>query len=731
MSIYISDSKVFKLDTKDTSYVFAVNECNLLVHYYYGAYVSDAEVLAEYARYERHGGVCPKPPIATEYYFSTDVNMMEYSVNGTGDYRVSALQIKDADGCASTQLKYVTYRTYKGKPTIPGMPATYAAEDEAETLEVDAIDAHTGALVTLFYTVFNNLSVMTKHVRVKNTSERAFNIERIYSSCVDFYAKNLELLHLYGMWGKERIVERNKLNHGIQTIASKRGCSSHNHNPFVALVSDDATEYSGEVYGFNLVYTGNFSAEVELDSYETTRIIMGIESTDFNWLLEAGEEFYAPEVVMVYSDEGLGKMSRTYHKLYRNNLCRGQWKLKKRPILINNWEATYFNFDEEKLYSIAEEASRLGIEMLVMDDGWFGGRSSDRSSLGDWYVNENKLKGGLGKLVERVNALGMKFGIWFEPEMINPISELYEKHPEWTIQIEGREKSLSRNQCVLDMTREDVRDYLFNCIKTVMDSANIEYIKWDFNRPLTEVCSALLPAERQKEYFHRYVLGLYKLLDRITEAYPQILIEGCASGGGRFDPAWLYYAPQFWTSDDTDAIERIEIQYGTSMCYPTSTMGAHVSACPNHQTRRVTPFKTRGDVAMFGTFGYELDITKLTDEEKELVKVQCESYHKYYNVIHNGEMFRLISPFERKKDSAAWMYVTEDKSEAVVFYGVIRTTLYMPHVIRMRGLDPEKRYVDLETGTEYSGNTLMNAGINLARKMSDFETVIIHLKEVK
>ena len=728
MSIKVTDNRVFKLDTKDTSYIFAVGEGNMLLHQYYGGYVSDDD-LSYYAKYQRHGGVCPKPAFPTADYFSTDVNRMEYSVNGTGDYRVSALQIKDNDGHASTDIRYVGHKIYPGKPVIPGMPATYATEEEADTLEIDAIDAHTGALVTLFYTVFKNHSAITRHVRVKNTSDKSFDIERIYSACVDFYAENFELLHIYGMWGKERIVERNKLNHGIQTISSKRGCSSHNHNPFVALVSDNTTEDYGDVYGFNLVYTGNFSAEVELDSYETTRLIMGIESTDFNWLLMPGEEFYAPEVVMVYSGEGLGKMSRTFHKLYRNNLCRGPWKLKKRPILINNWEATYFNFNEEKLYSIAKEAKALGIEMLVMDDGWFGGRSDDKSSLGDWFVNEEKLKGGLKALVDIVNALDMKFGIWFEPEMISPISKLNELHPDWTIQIEGRDKSLSRNQCVLDMTREDVREYLFNCIKNVMDNANIEYIKWDFNRPLTEIGSALLPKERQKEYFHRYVLGLYELLERLTSAYPHLLIEGCASGGGRFDPAWLYYTPQIWTSDDTDAVERIDIQYGTSMCYPTSSMGAHVSACPNHQTKRVTSFKTRGDVAMFGTFGYELDITKLTDDEKELVKVQCENYHKYYNVIHNGDMYRLISPFERKRDSAAWMYVSSDKDEAIVFYGVIRTSLYMPHIIKLRGLDPAKKYTDLATGAVYSGDTLMNAGLNIARAFCDFETVIVHLKE--
>ena len=727
MSIKVTDNRVFKLDTKDTSYIFAVGEGNMLLHQYYGGYVSDDD-LSYYAKYQRHGGVCPKPAFPTADYFSTDVNRMEYSVNGTGDYRVSALQIKDNDGHASTDIRYVGHKIYPGKPVIPGMPATYATEEEADTLEIDAIDAHTGALVTLFYTVFKNYSAITRHVRVKNTSDKSFDIERIYSACVDFYAENFELLHIYGMWGKERIVERNKLNHGIQTISSKRGCSSHNHNPFVALVSDNTTEDYGDVYGFNLVYTGNFSAEVELDSYETTRLIMGIESTDFNWLLMPGEEFYAPEVVMVYSGEGLGKMSRTFHKLYRNNLCRGPWKFKKRPILINNWEATYFDFNEEKLYSIAKEAKALGIEMLVMDDGWFGGRSDDKSSLGDWFVNEEKLKGGLKALVDRVNALDMKFGIWFEPEMISPISKLNELHPDWTIQIEGRDKSLSRNQCVLDMTREDVREYLFNCIKNVMDNANIEYIKWDFNRPLTEIGSALLPKERQKEYFHRYVLGLYELLERLTSAYPHLLIEGCASGGGRFDPAWLYYTPQIWTSDDTDAVERIDIQYGTSMCYPTSTVSSHVSACPNHQTGRTTPLQTRADVALAGTFGYELDVTTMSDEDKEEVKGQIAEYHKYYDVIHFGDLYRVIPP---NREECAWCYVSEDKSEALLTFICVRNRPRIRRrTVQFRGLDPNKMYVD-QDGTVRPGSVWMNAGVNRLEIMKDYTSFKVYLTEVK
>ncbi len=730
MPITVTEAKSFKLDAKNTSYVFGVNEYGYIVHYYYGAHIDDADI-EELSRYESHGSVCPRPVFKMPVYFSLDINKIEYSFAGTGDFRISALQIKDKDGCSSTDLRYLAHRQYKGKPAIPGQPATYATEEEAETLEVDAIDAHTGAVVTLFYTVFENYDAITRHVRVKNTSDAAFNIERIYSTCVDFYNENLSLLHLWGNWGKERNVEKRPLHHGIQTIASKRGMSSHNHNPFVALVSDDVTEYSGEAYGFNLVYTGNFSAEIERDSYETTRLIMGIESTDFSWYLAPGEEFYAPEVVMVHSSEGLGEMSRTYHKLYRNNLCRGPWKLKKRPILINNWEATYFKFNEEKLYDIAKDASELGIEMLVMDDGWFGARENANAGLGDWFVNEDKLKGGLGALVNRVNDLGMKFGIWFEPEMVNPDSELYRNHHDWVLHIPGRNETLSRNQCVLDITRPEVRDYLFDCIKNIMESANIEYIKWDFNRPLTEVCSGLLSKEQQSGYFHRYVLALYELLERITSAYPQILIEGCASGGGRFDPAWLYYTPQYWTSDQTDAIERMDIQYGTSFCYPLSSIGAHVSAVPNHNTSRISPLETRGNVALFGTFGYELDITKLTPEEKEIVKVQCADYHKYNDLVRNGDFYRLISPFERSCNEAAWACVSEDKSEAILFYGVKSIHPYMPHTVRLRGLDPNKKYKNSRTGTVYAGSTLMNAGYNFGKKMKDYESYVIHFTEVE
>ena len=721
------ENQSFKLDTCATSYVMQVNRYGYLMHNYYGALVSDDAL--EYLNFaQRHSSHFPRVEMENKEipFFSKSVHRMEYSCNGCGDFRASALSILRDNGTADTDIKYVSHKIYAGKPAIEGQPATYADEAEATTLEITCIDPVSLAEVTLFYTVFENLAAMTRHAIVKNASDKVMNIQRVLSACVDFHdARDMDFIHLYGSWSKERRFERMPLIHGSQSVASKMGCSSHMHNPFIALASHDATEDFGDVYGFNLVYTGNFLASADMDPDGGARVLIGINPEGFNWRLEPGECFVAPEAVMVYSNTGLGGMSRTFHKLYRNNLCRGEWKLKRRPILINNWEATYFNFDEEKLFDIAKTASELGIEMLVMDDGWFGDRNSDRSALGDWFVNEEKLKGGLGKLVEKVNGLGLKFGIWFEPEMVSRDSELFRAHPEWALQTPDRPMSIARHQYVLDMARADVRDYLFDCIKKVMDSANIAYIKWDFNRSLTEVGSATVGAERQAEVFHRYVLGLYELLERLLTAYPHLLLEGCASGGGRFDPAWLYYSPQFWTSDDTDAIERLEIQYGTSMCYPTSAVGAHVSACPNHQTARISPLKTRGNVAMAGTFGYELDLTKLTDEEKEIVKAQCDEYRKYYDVINYGELYRLISPW-KDRTRCAWSYVSEDKSEALVTYVVMRSSIYDLHYIRLKGLDPEKRYLCEQTGAILSGDTLMNAGLCIHERLRDFDSCIFH-----
>ena len=728
---FIPSTKIFKLDTESTSYIFQINRYGYLLHHYYGAYIPDSEM--DYLGFTvSHSAFCPRVEMEKEcgYFFSKDLHRMEYSCGGCGDFRGSALTILRSTGTADTDIKYVSHKIYAGKPGIVGLPATYATADEATTLELLCLDEVSGAEVTLYYTVFEALGAMTRHASVKNTSDKVMNIQRVFSTCVDFHdARDMELIHLYGTWSIERKFERIPLMHGTQVVSSKRGASSAMHNPFIAVCACDANEEYGDVYGFNLVYSGNFVASAEMDSDGGARVLMGINPEGFNWRLEAGESFTTPEAVMVYSNEGIGGMSRIYHKLYRNNLCRGEWKNNRRPILINNWEATYFDFDEEKLYDIARTAAELGIEMLVMDDGWFGSRSSDRLGLGDWFVNEDKLKGGLGRLVDRVNALGLKFGIWFEPEMVSKNSDLFRAHPEWALQTPNRPMSIARYQYVLDMSRADVREYLFDCISRVLDNANIAYVKWDFNRNLTEVGSALLDADRQGEVFHRYVLGLYELLERILTKYPHLLLEGCSSGGGRFDPAWLYYAPQSWTSDDTDAIERLDIQYGTSMCYPVSSMGAHVSACPNHQTGRSTPLTTRGHVAMSGTFGYELDLTKLTDEEKETVKIQCDEYRKYYDLINKGDLYRLISPW-KDRTRCAWSFVSADKSEVLLTYAVMRGGIYDRHYVRLNGLDENRYYRNVQTGQVLSGKALMKAGICIQERLKDYESRMYHFVSV-
>ena len=533
------------------------------------------------------------------------------------------------------------------------------------------------------------------------------------------------MINLSGVWSRERRVITRHLAHGIQSVASKRGSSSHNHNPFVALVDDKGGEDFGDAFGFNLVYSGNFSADIETDYLDCTRLVMGINPIDFTWVVEPGDEFQSPEVVMVYSDSGMGKMSRTFHDLYNNNLIRGEWKNKKRPLLINSWEGSGFDFDQETLVRYAKEAKKLGIELLVMDDGWFGHRDSDNSSLGDWFVNESKLKGGLTKLIERVNAEGVQFGIWYEPEMISEDSELYKAHPDWCVHVEGREQSPARQQYVIDMTRQDVRDCIFNQMYDVLSKNNIAYLKWDYNRAITEPASVMLDARHSKEFFHRFILGTYELMDRITSAFPHILFESCAGGGGRFDAGMLYYMPQAWASDNTDPIERLTIQFGTTMCYPASSMGAHVSACDR------TGIETKAAVAMAGTFGYELDPKEMSEEDKEKVKEQVKNYHRYYNVIHFGDLYRIIAPTD-DEFKCAWEYVAKDKSEALLTVVIKNRAPHDFLLIKMKGLDPEKMYRDETDGEIYSGALLMNAGINLTDgTLSAGRSFIRYFTEVK
>lgn len=719
---FLEDIKMFKLDAKDTSYVFGVIDEGFLVHGYFGKKIEDGD-LTYLLRLEENPWV-PKTNMRDMGTFM-DMTAFEYPCHGRGDYREPCLMVMDDEGMTTTDLRYVSHRTYNGKPALEGLPATFANENEAETLEVTCIDKHTGLEAVLVYTVFENLDVVTRSVRLKNTGKAPLNVKRVLSMCVDFDNDGYDLITLNGSWARERCIERSKLHHGKQGVDSVKGESSHQNNPFMALVSHNADEDMGEAYGFNFVYSGNFFAQAEVTQNKCTRAVMGINHFDFNWLLGPNEEFVAPEVVMVYSDKGIGKMSRTFHDLYRQHLIRGEYKDKRRPILINNWEATYFNFDTDKLIGIAKEASKLGIEMLVMDDGWFGHRDSDNSSLGDWFVYEKKIKGGLKYLVDEVNKLGMKFGIWFEPEMISPDSELYKKHPEWAIQVRGREMTMSREQYVLDYSNKEVRDYVYGMMKAVLDSANIEYIKWDMNRQLTEVGSTSLPKNRQRELWHRYVLGVYDLMNRLTTDYPHILLENCSGGGARFDAGMLYYSPQIWCSDDTDAIERLKIQHGTSICYPASAMGAHVSDCPNHTVGRSTPFATRGNVAMVGTFGYELDVTRIPQEDRDAIPAQIAEFNKYNPIVRTGDQYRIGNVFEDNMWDA-WIFVAKDKSEAVFTYvQVLGRPNYRSRRIKLKGLDPDASYKNMETGEIHSGNVLMNVGI-FVKLDGDFISKVVH-----
>ncbi|MBP3237564.1 MAG: alpha-galactosidase [Lachnospiraceae bacterium] len=730
----------FRLDTRNSTYAFSALEDGYLLHGYYGKKLGDDDL--SYLLRLNENPFTLKSNNRDKGTFM-DSKSFEYSCHGTGDYRESCFMVMDRDGMSTADLRYVKYEILKGKPVLKQslydfatgskqnvtIPATWSENGEdCETLVVIMEDAHLGLEARLYYTAFPELDIITRSISFTNKGKESFELRRVLSACIDFEGCNYDFITLNGSWARERVLERSHLHHGKQSVDSVKGESSHQSNPFAALVSPDCNEDSGEAYGFNLVYSGNFMATAEVTQHKRTRFVMGINPFDFAWKLDSGASFQAPELVMSYSCEGMGQMSRNFHDLYRNNLIRGEWKDKRRPILINNWEATYFNFNTEKLISIAKQASKLGIEMLVMDDGWFGHRDSDNSSLGDWFVYEKKIEGGLKYLVDEVNKLGMKFGIWFEPEMISPDSKLYEEHPDWAIQIPGRVPTMSREQYVLDYSNKEVRDYIYGMMKKILDSANIEYIKWDMNRQLTEVGSTTLPKDRQRELWHRYVLGVYDVMNRLTTDYPYLLLENCSGGGARFDAGMLYFSPQIWTSDDTDAIERLKIQHGTSICYPASSMGAHVSDCPNHTVGRTTPFSTRGDVALVGTFGYELDVTRIPENDRNSIPGQIEKFKKYNPLVRTGDHYRIGNIFEDNTWDA-WMFVAKDKSEALLtIVQVLGRPNYPQRIFKLPGLALGKKYKLEELNVTLSGETLKNAGIAI-EMYGDFSSKTIHLVE--
>lgn len=720
--IYDETQGVFTLQTKNTTYQMKAGEYGFLLHLYYGARVDGCAM--DYLIHGRDTGFSGNPYDAgSDRTFSHDTLPQEFPSSGVGDYRNNCIGVCQADGSRAVDLRYVSYEINEGARQIPGMPSLFDEDVKGETLIIYMKDPATSLEVELHYVVFEELDVIARSASFFNGGENSVRLEKMMSACLDIPKGKWELIHFHGRHAMERIPERLPVMSGLMSVGSRRGTTSHHHNPAIVLCSPDTTESHGDCYGISLIYSGNFSAEVEKDQMDSVRVVCGIHPESFEFKVGPGEVFDTPQVMMTYTQEGLGRMSQNFHHIIRHNLCRGKYKLARRPILINNWEATYFDFDDEKILAIAKQASELGIEMLVLDDGWFGKRDDDNSGLGDWVVNTNKIKSGLKKLVDGVNELGMKFGIWMEPEMVSEDSDLYRAHPDWALTIPGRKPCRARYQLVLDLSRQDVRDYLFDSISAVLGSANIEYVKWDMNRSICDVYSALLPADRQGEVYHRYVLGLYELLERITSAFPDVLLEGCSGGGGRFDPAMLYYSPQIWCSDDTDAIERLEIQYGTSFFYPISAVGSHVSACPNHQTGRTTPLATRGVVAMAGSFGYEMDLNLLSEAEKDVVRQQVETYKKHYDVIQNGDYYRLNSPLDGS-GFAAWQFVSKDKNKTLVNAVITHVRANAADVyFKLRGLDETKSYRLEETGRVYSAAALMNAGFSIPMMMGDYPAV--------
>lgn len=705
---YEKENQVFHLQTKNTSYIMKVVKHKYLSHVYWGKRIHTPDM--ENAQLNRLIGFSAVADNEDKTY-SLDFVCQEYPTGCGTDFRIPAISVMYGDGSRNVQLLYQDHRIICGKPELSGLPATYVEkEEEADTLIVSLADPVQKLSVELAYTAYRELDVITRSVRIINEGEGDVVLEKALSASVDFETADYDLITLPGAWGRERHIERTTLRSGVQSIESRRGASSHQNNPFMALAAKDTTETTGAVYAFNFVYSGNFTAGVEVDQIFKARVYMGLNDYDFSWILEPGKDFQTPEVVMVYSSEGFGGMSRTMHDLYRRYLVRGRYRDEVRPILANNWEATYFDFDEDKILALAKEAADFGVELFVLDDGWFGRRDNDDCSLGDWSVYKEKLPDGIAGLAVKIKEYGMKFGLWFEPEMVSPDSDLYREHPDWCIHVPGRMRTECRNQLVLDLSRQEVRDYIVSTISHVLDTADIAYVKWDMNRHMTELGSAGLDSRRQKEMPHRYMLGLYEVLEKIVSSHPDVLFESCSGGGGRFDPGMLYYMPQTWTSDDTDAVERLFIQYGTSFAYPVSTMGSHVSAVPNHQAGRITSLAMRGDVAMSGNFGYELDLMKLTEEEKEILRDQIIQYKDLRTFVPSADMYRLMSPFEG--NHTAWMFVSKDGRDIFAAYFQILCEVN-PGIRRMKftALDPEAMYEIVGEDQDYRGDELMEIGL--------------------
>ena len=710
------ENRLFQIETEHTSYQMKVDKYGVLTHLWYGAKTEcSMDYLLDYPDVGFSGNIYEAENQRT---YSLNTLPQEYSTSGVGDFRIPAITVTHDDGSRALDLRYSGHKISRGKYNIDGLPAVYATEEEAETLEIVMEDTATNIEVILMYGVLPKKDIITRSTVIINNGTTPITINKAHSLCLDLPEGDWQSIHFHGRHAMERQMERCELIHGIEEFSSSRGTSSHQQNPTILLCEKECTETSGFCVGAALMYSGGFQTQIEKDQLKQVRVVMGINPETFSWKLNASERFNTPEVILSCSMEGTAKLSQQFHKIIRHNVCRGKYQLSQRSILINNWEATYFDFDEKKILDIAKEASKIGIDMFVLDDGWFGKRDSDNSGLGDWYVNENKIKGGLANLISKINDLGMKFGIWFEPEMVSEDSDLYREHPEWAIKIPGRNPMRSRYQLVLDMSNPEVIEYLYNSISDILKNNNIEYVKWDMNRSISDWYSTCLPSSRQGEQPHRYILGLYELLERLITDFPHILFEGCSGGGGRFDAGMLYYSPQIWCSDNTDAHERTFIQYGTSFFYPISTVGSHVSAVPNHQTGRITSLDTRGIVAMAGSFGYELDLSTLTEEEKETMKEQVKKYRQYQLLIHNGDYYRLTNPHNSR--IAAWQWNDNTNGNVLVQGVVFRAVANMVRdKIKLMGVDALAKYKLKGTGEIYSGMALMTGGILIPRTTGD------------
>ena len=717
--IYCEKDRTFTLQTKNTTYQMQVDRYGFLLHLYYGKKTDGCmDYLLTY--YDR--GFSGNPYDAGEdRTYSMDTLPQEFPCYGNGDFRSTAFAVENADGSMSCDLRYKSHKIFDGKYNLEGLPAVYASEEEAQTLEILMEDPVTGVKVVLLYGVLPAQDIITRSVSVKNESSGKIYLNKIESASLDFLYGDYELLTFYGRHAMERNVQRVPVVHGTQKIGSVRGTSSHQYNPMMILAEKETIEDKGNCYAMSFVYSGCFQGEVLKDQLNQTRMMLGLQEEAFRYPLETGEMFQAPEVILSYSSEGMNRLSQNLHHCIRQHICRGKYKEEIRPILINSWEAAYFDFTGDTIYELAKAAKEVNIDMLVMDDGWFGKRDDDNSGLGDWFVNEKKLGGTLGNLIKRINDLGVKFGIWIEPEMVSEDSDLYRKHPDWALTVPGRNPVRSRNQLVLDFSRKEVVDEIYDQICKVLDQGNIEYVKWDMNRSLMDVYSSV--TREQGRVLYDYVLGLYDFLERLVQRYPNLLIEGCSGGGGRFDAGMMYYTPQIWCSDNTDAIDRLRIQYGTSFGYPVSVVGSHVSAVPNHQTGRKTPLHTRGVVAMSGTFGYELNLMKLSEEEKQEIREQIAEYKSYAPIIQNGLYYRLSDP--TTEEICAWEFVhTDEKEQSKVLLNIVMQVIHgnmTVNYVKLQGLEETAVYREEKSGKRYTGAALMYGGMPLPIEPGEYQ----------